>query len=418
MLGLSHGLPKFWGIGIIARLAVICAVLFAVTGCAMSQAGRQAPLSKRAPPTILQEKPQKIGGVVAPGSVAQVALLTPLTAPRSDAQYLARSLERSAQLALSDIRGAKLMLDVYDTRGSAEGAKAAAQKAVEDGADILVGPLFGHGVNSVRLVANAAGLSLFAFSNDTSVAGDGAYLLGFLVGDEVARVMTFAAAKGMSRMAALAPDSKLGDIGVAAFQESSVLNQVDVAAIERYPLDFSGIEEAARRYADIHKQQVDPISAVMIADRGQSLQAIAAFLDYFNVSPEKTKFFGPGLWQSESTLKEVALRGGWLAAPDPRVINQFNRRYQATYKEKPHPLASLGYDAMAAVGALAADAAARGDDRPFSPDNITTPAGFVGVNGVFRLKPNGLNERALAVLEVRPEGFAVIDPAPAGFVGN
>jgi hypothetical protein len=43
--------------------------------------------------------------------------------------------------------------------------------------------------------------------------------------------------------------------------------------------------------------------------------------------------------------------------------------------------------------------------------------GFDGVYGAFRLLPNGLSERNLAVREVRDGTAPVIDRAPRAFVG-
>jgi hypothetical protein len=69
------------------------------------------------------------------------------------------------------------------------------------------------------------------------------------------------------------------------------------------------------------------------------------------------------------------------------------------------------------VAALVAEARSVGTPYPFAPQAIVDPSGFAGVNGVFRFLPNGLNERGLAVLEVRADRFAVIDPAPTSFSG-
>ena len=43
------------------------------------------------------------------------------------------------------------------------------------------------------------------------------------------------------------------------------------------------------------------------------------------------------------------------------------------------------------------------------------PNGFSGVDGIFRFRPDGSAERGLAILEVSPNGFAVVDPAPRSF---
>jgi len=51
----------------------------------------------------------------------------------------------------------------------------------------------------------------------------------------------------------------------------------------------------------------------------------------------------------------------------------------------------------------------------FSTEALTLPSGFSGIQGIFRLRPDGLSERGLAVMEIDGAGVRVIDPAPASF---
>ena len=51
----------------------------------------------------------------------------------------------------------------------------------------------------------------------------------------------------------------------------------------------------------------------------------------------------------------------------------------------------------------------------YTQQQLTDPQGFVGGAGIFRLRPDGLADHGLAVVEVRDGGVRVIDPAPASF---
>ena len=51
----------------------------------------------------------------------------------------------------------------------------------------------------------------------------------------------------------------------------------------------------------------------------------------------------------------------------------------------------------------------------FSEETLTTSSGFAGIDGVFRFRPDGTNERGLAVMRVTPSGGQVIAPAPKSF---
>jgi ABC-type branched-subunit amino acid transport system substrate-binding protein len=112
-----------------------------------------------------------------------------------------------------------------------------------------------------------------------------------------------------------------------------------------------------------------------------------------------------------TALSLDGLQGAWFAVPDPGLAAQFNGRYQAAYGTNPHPLAGLAYDGIAAIGALVS---AEGSDALTVPA-LTRPSGFVGVNGVFRLRPNGTNERGLAVATIQDRQVTYLDPAPRSF---
>ena len=48
---------------------------------------------------------------------------------------------------------------------------------------------------------------------------------------------------------------------------------------------------------------------------------------------------------------------------------------------------------------------------------LTNASGFAGVDGIFRFRPDGTNQRGLAVLRVTSSGGQVISPAPRAFGG-
>ena len=52
---------------------------------------------------------------------------------------------------------------------------------------------------------------------------------------------------------------------------------------------------------------------------------------------------------------------------------------------------------------------------PYTIEALTSPNGFAGMDGLFRLRPDGRTERGLAVLEIQREKIVVVDPAPQSF---
>ncbi len=137
----------------------------------------------------------------------------------------------------------------------------------------------------------------------------------------------------------------------------------------------------------------------------------APLLPYYDVDPRAVKFLGTGLWDDASLTREPPLAGAWFPAPPPEAHAQFLTRYRRAYGTTPPRIASLGYDAVSLAIALSA----LPEDERFTPQALTNPQGFAGVDGIFRFMPGGETERGLAVLEIRPTGAVVIDPAPTSF---
>lgn len=362
-----------------------------------------------------QPMPSESGPAIGPGQVVRVAMLVPLGDQRPPVAELARSLVDAARMALSDVNDRQIELKTYDTAGDPNIAAQVATQAVADGAHVILGPLFSQTTAAVRPIAEQAGIRVLSFSTDTAQASENSFLLGILPNDEIARVMSFANRQGITTISALVPQTTYGQVVISGLHAGAARAGLQLAHINRYIQDFTGIEDGVKKYVQQFRTQ--PTQALLIAESGQALQTLGAYLSYNDVSNRNVKYLGLGGWNHPLTLQETALRGGWFAAPDPRMKQEFATRFNAAHGKAPHDLAGLGYDAMAAIAAMVDDARRSGDAYPFALRRLTDPAGFLGVNGIFRLLPNGQNQRGLAILEVRQGGFTVVDPAPSNFAG-
>jgi hypothetical protein len=341
-----------------------------------------------------------------------VALLVPTGSGDPERDQLGQSLVNAARLAQSDLSGAAIDLRVYPTGGDPARARAAAEKALAEGARIIVGPLFGQEAQAVGPTAAAAGVNVLTFSTTPGVAGGNVFLLGLTAETEADRIVAFARVRGIGSLSIFHPQSPTGTVAAQALEAAAARNGLPVVTVMDYPRSFQGIQDRTRDYAQAHASD-----AVALPDGGQGLVSVAAFLAYHDVSPQRTRFLGLGQWNAPATLKETALQGGWFVAPDPALYEGFASRYRAAHGTEPAPIAGIAYDGIAAIGALLSEARATGDRDAFSAANITDPQGFAGVNGVFRLRADGRIDRALAVMEVAPDGFRVLDPAPRSFPG-
>ncbi|XBQ16786.1 MAG: penicillin-binding protein activator [Oceanicaulis sp.] len=396
-------------------------------------------------------------------TITRIGLLLPFTADSQAARTEAGRILRAAELALFERAGETVVLLPKDTGGTASGARTAAESALSDGADLILGPLFGSSVTAAGAVAREGGAPMIAFSTDASVAGDGVYLLSFPPGEEVRRVVEYVAEQGADRFAFIGPNSAYGQVAFDAYTSAiqdllgedpepvtveiteTIQPPADAPAgaeprertVERtfdrglvasafYDGGISAMTEAAARLAAIGVETLDPAEAAVMSPRnwtpspgspfqvvllpegGDDLRMLAPVLLYEDVDPLLVKFLGTGLWRDQAMTREPALQYGWFAGPDPTARERFESVYENVYGDAPSRLAGLGYDAAS----LAALFAAEGD---FSRARLTDPDGFVGVDGLFRFREDGTIERGLAVYTVRPNGFDVLDPAPQRF---
>lgn len=354
------------------------------------------------PPTTLPETPP--GTSPALSGKITVALLLPLSGPSGT---LGQAMLDAAEMALFDLADDQLELLTRDTKGSPDGASAAAQQVLRQGAQIILGPLLGPEVGAVKPMAEAAHVPVVAFSTDATLAGQGTYLMGFLPSEEIARVTAYAHAQGHNRFAVLAPNTPYGQVVTDAVKNAVAANGATLSRAEFYDPALNGMAAAVKSFAG---EGVD-YDALFLPDGASRVKVLAPQLPYFKIDPDQVKFLGTGLWDDSTIGTEPSLDGGWYAAPAPSARAPFERRFAQLYGHAPPRLATLGYDATALAAVLARSP--QGPD--FSDQSLTNPNGFSGLDGIFRFRPDGLVQRGLAVLQVQRGGNAIIDPPPQTF---
>ncbi len=352
--------------------------------------------------------PQK--PVVNSKNAARVALLVPLTGPGKISE-IGAALKQAGELAIFDAGGAEVVLIPLDTKGTPEGARAAAQQAVQEGAEIILGPLLSANVAPVAQQARASNIPVLAFSSDRRVAGNGVYLLSFLPAQEIARVVNYSAGKGAQGFASLIPQSPYGNLVNTAFDQAVTARGGKVLSVEQYTRNSRSAAKNIARLATFAKSKRSGVEAIFLPEGGSLLYDMAAMLEKRGIDKEKIRLLGTGLWDEPGLSAIRALHGGWYASPDPIAKSAFIARYKNAYNKSPLRIASLAYDGVSLASVLAASE----KGQRYTAGQLTNPDGFDGVDGLFRLLRNGTNERALAVLELRPGGAKVVSPAPRRF---
>lgn len=337
----------------------------------------------------------------------KVGLVLPLTGGGA----AGTSLKNAAELALAQFENPNVQLIVKDDRASPEGARAATQEAINEGAELVLGPLFAANVRAAAQVAKAAGRPMIAFSSDATVASRGVYLLSFLPENEVERIIDYAYSQGKRSFAALIPEDAYGAVANTAFQNAVSRRGARLAAVQNLPTDRARIQPAIQAIAPVVAGPAAQADALFIPARSDLLPAIGEQLGAINFNAARVRPLGTGQWNEASVFRIPQLQGGWFAAPDPTGFDNFAQRYRARYNSNPTRIATLAYDATSLAVALVRTQGT----RRFTDETLTNPSGFSGADGVFRFYQNGANERALAVNEIRNGQVVVLSPAPKSF---
>jgi hypothetical protein len=356
------------------------------------------PFGSDAAPAGPPQQPQAVGT----GGV-KVGLVLPLSAS-GNAGVAALSMKNAAEMALAEFQNPNIQLLIKDDAGSPQGASQATQQALDEGAEIILGPLFATSVPSTAALTRARGVSVIAFSTDSSVAGRGVYLLSFLPESDVNRIVEYAASTGKRSFAALLPENAYGNVVEAAFKQAVGRRNGRIVAFEKYGADRA---TAARNVA----QALGGADALFIADDGDSVVATADALTAAGANLRNIQLLGTGLWDNPRVFASPALQGGLYAAPDPSGFRSFAGRYRTKYGGEPVRTATLAYDAVALVAALSRT---QGGQR-FAAETLTNPSGFAGIDGLFRFRSDGTNERGLAVMKVGQGGSTPVAGSPKSF---
>ncbi len=387
--------------------------MFAVLSTRRKALARVALLAATVLVAACEPLPSGRAPAIDAGAPVPVALILPGGSGSSGDEVLARNLKQAADLAIADLQGVRIDLRVYNAGSDAGTSAAMARKAVDEGAKIILGPVFAEAANAAGVAVAPSGVNVLSFSNNTDIAGGNVFVLGPTFQNTANRLVRYAARSGKGRIMVVHDQNPAGDLGARAISTAAARSGATVVGTASYPFSQQGVIAAAPQIA-AEARAAGATSVFFTADTAGALPLLAQLLPEAGLSGQTTQFVGLTRWDIPSgTLSMPGVQGGWFALPDPGLTAQFQSRFAAAYGEQPHPIAALAYDGIAAVGALAKS----GRADALSAAALTQGSGFAGVSGVFRLLPDGTNERGLAVALIQKAQVVVIDPAPRSFSG-
>lgn len=399
----------------ILKLSVSVFMVAALASCgpaaqdARVAAGGNQPIIYT-PPTRGMEAQRPVAQPVPVTKVVKVALLVPMSGRSAD---LGKAMQDAATLALYDkyaalspvMASTRVEILPKDTGDTPETAAAAAKAALDEGAEIILGPIFSDAVSAVAPVAQAHNRQVISFSNNVAVAKPGVYIFGFSPEQQTDRVVAYAMAQ-KRQVAALVPNNAFGTTVLNAAKHSANTHGGAIAPVSIYLPRGMGAGEAV----DAMQQDGTPFNALFIPEVGPTLNTLLSALSARGITGSTTQFMGTGLWDDPAVIQQHNLDGALLASSPPALAQGFVNRFRGVYGYTPPRIASLAYDAVALSVTLATSG------RGFDAETLTQPGGFTGpANGMFRLRANGLSDRGLAVLRIRGGGYETVSPPPTTF---
>ena len=201
-------------------------------------------------------------------------------------------MKNAAEMALAEFKNPNIQLLVKDDGGTVQGAQAAAQQAISEGAEIIVGPIFAQSVSGVAQIARASNIPVIAFSTDVSVAARGVYLLSFLPETDVRRIVDFSVSRGKRSFAALLPDNAYGTVVEERFPARSVAARRSCRRAGKIPARCKQ-DRRSRAPREPSRYQVD---AIFIPDSPDAVPQVVQALAANGVDLRRVQLLGTGLW--------------------------------------------------------------------------------------------------------------------------
>ncbi len=329
--------------------------------------------------------------------VLNVGVLLPLTGGASD---MGLGMQNAMFMALDDLQNNRMMLKFYDTKSTQEGAQTAASQAIDDGADLILGPLMGKEVEGVAPLALSADVPVVSFTTSPQVLQKGIYSIGLLNGEQIERAVSYAKNNGRNSLALLVPDNNSGLNIVKAALMSSITKDMPLVKVGFYSPQSVDFSELVKDVASD-----GGFDTVLIADGGNRLKSLVSMFAYNDVMYPDVLFMGTAAWDNTNLSKETILYHGVYPMVSKSYGTYFTDKYKETFGEQPKSLYSFAYDSVLLASVLS------GKTEDDITSALTGKSGFIGVNGFFKILPTGQSFHSLEMMEVTKDGPKVVSPA-------
>jgi len=311
-------------------------------------------------------------------------------------------------------------LIIKDTKANPSLAKKATKELVEQNVDVILGPFFSSSLNKSLKIAKYKNVPLISFSSDRNEKEKGVYLMGFEPEQQISDITEYTIRKNYKRFAALLPNSKYGKRVLNTYRKVLNKNKFLLNKVELYDLDTNDFEKNIQKLVGLDKnpqlekdeetgenpiEDFDPgFDVLLLIETGNKLRETVALLTYYGVDFKKVKLIGTGEWHIDNIGSEPGLIGAWFVAPNPKLWQNFKKKFYKFYNYEPIRLSSLAHDSLTSVFSII-----NKNDKFYELNymDFQNSYGFTGIDGDFKFLSDGTVERKLSILEIKQNTFKV-----------
>ncbi|WP_417578976.1 penicillin-binding protein activator [Pelagibacterium sp.] len=377
-------------------------VVLALTACSPTQTGFEGPARVQPSQTSGVQLAPAQGEIIGTGPV-RVAMILPLGGPSG---AVGRAMVNGAKLAMDEATrngGQNIHLVIKDSGSSAQTARIATQQALSEGAQLILGPLTADAVGLAGAIAKSYDIPLIGFSSTASIATDGVYLLSVLPEAEIMRALSYARAQRRTTIAAIIPDTPLGNAQADALRLAAGEAGMAITGIEMFA-DEAQARAAVERLAPAMRTNL--VDTLYIPDSATAA-SFGILLDAARLPRERVLIIGSADWDGDNAiLNQPYLAGAVYPAIDPSGLASLTSVYRSRFGTAPHQLTTLAYSAvqLANTGSLSRA-------TPPYGTGLHSPVGFQGQDGPFRLHFDGRGEYGLVMRQIGQGGATTIEAA-------
>ena len=364
-------------------------------------------------------------------NIIKVGVMLPLSGEHSEIGNL---ILNAIEMAVFQTEVNKLELHIKDTEAKSDKAKKVLSELIDEGVKVVIGPLFSKSLAAIQSEVTSKNINIFALTNNINLRNKGIWIFGVDPQAQTEKVLRYALEKGSKNIAALLPQNAYGLLLFDTITSFTQANLMKIEKIEFYNFSLESQRKTAQKISkgfkeyklyldkikelDNEEEKVNevlfmekPFDSVFIAAAGQNLTVLSSQLQYNNVDPKIVQYLGISSWEDSSILNEPALEGGVFVTTSEMYQKKIKFIYKNSFNNEMPKIAMIAYDIVALLGSL------NNLGSNFNIYDLVNDEGYIGLRGLFRLKENGVVERAFQLKKIKNKKFTILNKANSQFSG-